>query len=310
VLLFAGCSKDDIPGISDPEYFTSDIDLFWRVFDSTSTNYSAAEFQDLYVNMGTDGLRDYAGQKGLASSLQSTLRSERYLAYYRAIRENTRDLSGVIQISDRGFSELKKIHPETRFYRVYFLMGALTAGGRVSDNGLLVAVEMFSKNTNTPIGNLSDWHQAVIRNKEYLPSIVLHEFVHKQQAFRRQNSGYATLLEQSIVEGMADFVSYYLLDGEPFVNEHLHQYGDAKEKELWLQFEAKMNGTSKGTEWLYSGESTSKGHPADMGYYMGYKIVEAFSENFLNRDDAVSAMLSMENYTSLLSQSKYADKFN
>jgi hypothetical protein len=43
---------------------------------------------------------------------------------------------------------------------------------------------------------------------------------------------------------------------------------------------------------------------------MGYKIVEAFSENFLNRDDAVSAMLSMENYTSLLSQSKYADKFN
>lgn len=310
-LIFIGCNKDDETSlILEPKFFTTDIDLFWQVFENTTTNFSTEEFQSLYISQGTEGLKDYAGQKNLASSLQSTLRSNAYLTYYNSVKENTLDLSLTIDKSKEGFSKLKKIYPGTNLFNVYFLVGAMTAGGRVSDNGLLIAVEMFSKNEDTKFDDLSEWHQNVLRNKEYLSSIVVHELIHKQQQYRLSNSNAITTLELSIVEGMADFISHYLLNDEPFMNEHLHFYGDPIEEELWIEFKPQMDLNYQKTEWLFTGKRTMQGHPADMGYYMGYKILEAYSSNFENVEAAIIAMLSATDYQEIFQTSNYGDKFN
>jgi hypothetical protein len=311
-ILISCSSNDDVEdfSVAEPEFFTSDIDLFWEVFDNTTTNFSSQEFQNLYVNKGTNGLKDYAKQVNLTLSLQSTLRSSAYLTYYNNIRENTLDLSSAIEKSKDGFSKLKIVYPNAKLFDVYFLVGALTAGGRVSNNGLLIAVEMFSKNTTTNLDDLSDWHQNVIRNKVYLPSIITHELIHKQQQLKPVNSNHKTVLEQSLIEGMADFVSHHLLEGEPFMNEHLHLFGDPIEKELWIEFKTQLDLNYRNTEWLYTGRQTSKGYPADMGYYIGYKILESYSSNFENLNEAIKSMLSKENYYDIFQESNYEEKFS
>ena len=76
------------------------------------------------------------------------------------------------------------------------------------------------------------------------------------------------------------------------MNDHLHAYGDPREEELWKGFGLQMNLNYQETEWFYTGRTTSKDHPADMGYYMGFKIVEAYSITFNNTGEAMEAMLS------------------
>ena len=306
-MLFVSCNKDDdaVPTISEPNFISSDIDLFWEIFNA-SENLSSEDFQTLYINQGTEGLKDYAMQKNLASNLQSILSNNSYVNYYHSVQENTLDITEAIDVSRTAFLELEEIYSDTKFFNVYFLIGAMSAGGRISNNGLLIAVEMFSKNESTDLSQLNEWHQNVLRNKEYLPSIVVHEFIHMQQ----KTLNYQTVLEKSIAEGMADFISFHLLENKPFMNEHLHAYGNPIEEEIWAEFKSQMNMNYQNTEWLYTGRTTSQGHPADMGYYVGFKILESYSSNFDDVSDAIVAMLSTSDYKDIFDKSNYAQKFD
>lgn len=242
--------------------------------------------------------------------MKSTLSHTSYIDYYNSVKTNTLEVSEAIDISKRPFLELQEIYPNTKFFNVYFLIGAMSAGGRVSNNGLLIAVEMFSRNEDTPLDELREWHQNVIRDEEYLPSIVIHEFIKIQQTFQPQNSNFRTTLEQSIFEGMADFVAFYLLGNQPFMNKHLHAYGDSIVEEIWTQFDAQRNINYQNTEWLYTGKTTSQGHPADMGYYVGFKILESYSSTFDNVEEAIISRLTKSNYEEIFELSEYAGKFD
>jgi len=305
--LFFSCSKDNSYGENKPEFHKSDIDLFWELFDSG--NYSEQNVLAEYLNKGSIGLRDYGSQKNLDRALPYILSDPAHIRYYNSIRENTKDLSSAIGISKDAFTKLKNIYPGTEAFDVYFIIGALSAGGRISDNGLMIAVEMFAKSDDTTLFGLSDWQKTVVRNKEFLPSIVVHEFVHLQQQAIRKNTNSGSLLEQSILEGMSDFISHTLLPEQPFMNAHLHRYADPIEEQIWNEFESDLNFLHSSTEWLYTGARTANGHPADMGYYVGYKILEAYSENFENKDEAIASMLAATDYINILKESGYAKKF-
>ena len=59
--------------------------------------------------------------------------------------------------------------------------------------------------------------------------------------------------------------------------EETHVWADARERELWLEFQKQMD--SKDTShWLY-GSSGGNGRPVDLGYWMGFKISEAYFKN-------------------------------
>lgn len=305
---FYGCSlKSDIQ--IEPEFFKSDIELFWNVLDSISPNYSRNNFQSYYINKGTKGLKDYAEQKDLAASLEIVLKSPEYLRYYKSIRNNTLDLEGVIQKSKIGFNNLMEVYPGAKFFNVYFLMGALGAGGRISNNGLLISVDFFTKTDTTSLDNLG-WYKNVIKTKDYIPSIVLHELIHKQQHYSPTNVKFSTLLEQSIREGMADFITCYILPNEPYFNNHLHEYADTIEQKIWNEFKIDKDKNFISTEWLYTGNNTSKGYPADLGYYIGYKIIESYSKKFDNVKIAIHNMLNNPDYYEIFDKSEYDKKFN
>ena len=138
----------------EPRFFTRDIALFWLAFDG-ATNLSSEYFQQAYIDQGTLGLRDYVEQKNLAAALPIVMNSEAYRDYYLSVRENTLDVSNAVERSKQAFEKLREIYSGTRFYNVYFLVGAMGAGGRISNNGLLVAVEMFSRKEDAPTDRLA-----------------------------------------------------------------------------------------------------------------------------------------------------------
>lgn len=315
ISLFSGCIKENvddfifIPKEQTDGFYTSDIDLFWQVYDYISPDFTKEKFQNIYISNGSIGLCDYANQKQLANGLENVFKSNIYHNYYKAIRTNTQDLSQVINKSKISFEQFQKVYPEIKIFDVYFLIGALGAGGRVSENGLLIAVEMFTKPDELVISALNEWHQSVIRTKDYLPSIIVHELVHKQQKITSKNSGYKTLLEQSLLEGMADYIACYLLPAEPYFNQHLHDFGNSIEEKLWNEFKIEKDKNYKDTEWLYTGNNMSNSHPADLGYYIGFKIIEAYSNKFEDKQEAINNMLTNTDYYDIFVVSNYEDKF-
>ncbi len=279
---------------------TSDIPNFWRVFDRASLTSAADLFQREYLDAGSLGLHDFTRSRiqtgrGLAATVAARPR------YYAAIRQNMMALDATPSIKEsvrQAFRGLKALYPEAVFPDVYFLIGRLNSAGTTSSNGLLIGVEMNARDPGTPVEELSNWERAVTGQIANLPHIVAHELVHVQQ----QGNTAETLLAQALREGSADFIGEMISGGT--INRVQRSYGDDHERALWEEFSAVMHGTDT-SHWLFQGDR-SIDRPADLGYYVGYKICEAFYQRATNKPDAVRRIVQVTDADAFLRQSNYS----
>ena len=110
------------------------------------------------------------------------------------------------------------------------------------------------------------------------------------------------MLEQALREGAADFVAELISGGH--TNRVQHTYGDAHERELWQEFSKDMRGADT-TRWLYQGDRSTD-RPADLGYYMGYKMCDAYYGRETDKPRAVREILHEANAEEFLRRSGYS----
>ena len=286
---------------------TADMARFWKAFDEAVEAPTVSEqveaFQTEYVNKATPGLRDFMERRvGSATNLRKAVFDRK--AFYGGIRPAQEDIqAGAMQAEIRAaFHELERIYPDAVYPNVYFVVGGMSTGGTVSETGLLIGTELFSASSETPLFELSEWERAVVRSVEELPAIVAHEAVHIQQ--RRDSE---TLLARALAEGGADFIGQ-MTSGRIF-NQHLHAYGDANEEELWGEFSYQMN-RQEIDRWLYNAGAAPEGRPADMGYYVGYKICEAYYAQAEDKTEAIRQIMLLKDPEGILEESGYGDQFD
>ncbi|HEX2536461.1 MAG TPA: Ig-like domain-containing protein, partial [Chitinophagaceae bacterium] len=114
----------------------------------------------------------------------------------------------------------------------------------------------------------------------------IHEYIHTQQKGEPEN-----LLGQAIKEGACDFITE-LVVGRPLQNHYL-QYGRAHENELKEAFKLELFTAAYGN-WLYNGSSAKT--VADLGYFMGYAICQAYYRNAPDQQKAVQEIIEL-NYS-------------
>jgi uncharacterized protein YjaZ len=165
----------------------------------------------------------------------------------------------------------------------------------------LIGAEMNGKTAETDIAEMDSWLRSVLAPPDRLPGIVAHELIHYQQRSRGN-----TLLGHSIREGSADFVGELISDQN--INDHLRSYGDSHEAGLWREFSAAMNGNDT-SQWLYQGDK-AKDRPADLGYYVGYRIAMSYYEQTADKKRAIHDILAVQDNPAFLDASRYPDKFN
>lgn len=132
-----------------------------------------------------------------------------------------------------------------------------------------------------------------------MPSLMVHELVH-----RNQGPQDGTLLSYALSEGMADFVAE-LVTGH-ITNARLHPYGNAHEKELWADFQKEMLGTNP-DNWMANGNQETPTKPCDLGYYVGYRIVQAYYQQAPDKKQALAHILSLRDAKAFLTESGYAE---
>jgi Predicted Zn-dependent protease (DUF2268) len=293
---------------SDPNkarLITSDIALFWKAYDhamAAEPKDRAAIFQREYIEQGSVGLEDLNAigridAEGLAKTIED------YPNYYRAIRTVTLNIEQQRPETIAAFRKLKALYPPATFPETYFAIGQFGGGGKPTSDGLLIGAEMFARAAGVPTRELGQWENEHALPPTDIPPVVAHEFVHFLQAFGSQESVLCTCLN----EGSADFISEVAVGRLMTTTMHAHEWANQREQELWKEFQKDMNGTDA-SHWLYAG-SGKGGRPDDLGYWMGYKIVEAYYKNASDKEHAIKDMLTVKNCSEFLKASRYAEKF-
>jgi hypothetical protein len=300
----ASCSHFTAPqGSSDPEaarLVTDDIPRFWTAFDRMTSASDTMPFRTDYLDRGTIGLKDFTDARW-KNAKTLTAMVWPFRSYYATIRANTLSVQASEPQFRKVFRDLAAMYDDAVFPDVYFAIGGMSTGGTTSNRGLLIGTELFSRAPDSPVGTLSPWGQSVVQSIDLLPSIVAHELTHYQQ---RYSTNVSTLLGQSIREGSADFVGQ-LLTTRTF-NDSLRAWGDAHEAAVWHEFSSQMNGSDY-SRWLYNGGTVTatSTRPADLGYYVGYKICAAYYAKAADKRQALRDILRIGDFSAFLKASGY-----
>ena len=182
------------------------------------------------------------------------------------------------------FYALEYWYPYTVYPPVYFVFGRFNSGGTSSDEGLIIGVEKLS-------------------DLDGLPGLVIHESIHFQQKW--PEGGETTLLQQSVLEGSADFMAE-LVTGK-HGNSKANTYGNKHKEALCKEFVQIMNDKNY-NDWLY-GTTGKDNRPNDLGYWIGYEIVKSYFDKMEDKKLAVNRILNIDDYSRFLNESGYLKKY-
>jgi hypothetical protein len=287
---------------SDPEkmqVLTSDLDNFWKLYDQIGKPGADKLLMNNYIMKGSQGLRTFFEVRmGLrVTNIIETVNKRR--KYFESIRPVTQQLYKFKPRMIDAAKKLKALYPDAIFPPTTFTIGTFSAFGTADGgSGQLIGAEFLCDTNTVAKGELNDWEKTVISDTSRILGILMHELIHIEQQTTPSN----TLLGKAINEGAADFITQLVLGYN--LNTAIHEYGNAHEKELIANFKRQMDGENT-SDWLYNGINTKDGIPGDLGYYVGYKICEAYYNKSADKKQAVKEILTIPDFKKFLEQSNY-----
>lgn len=292
---------------------TLDIDHFWEAFDNLTKcknhNDSVAVFQTVYLDRATNGLIDFIHARGFTAE-KFVQHVARYPKFYASVRNNTIETKKIEPVIEEVFARFKEIYPNFKPFKVCFAIGLVNTGGTISNQFVLIGTEVSASTKGVDVSEFDNSAFSKVLESEgdilqKLKNMVAHECVHTQQVIPYDNSAvFCGLLYRVMIEGFCDFIGE-LVAGDQ-INKVALEYGDKHEKALWKELKNELCNESQ-ENWLYN-YFKSEERPADLGYYMGYKIAKEYYKNAPNKEKAIADIIEMNNPLKFLELSRYDQK--
>ncbi|MEN0047201.1 MAG: DUF2268 domain-containing putative Zn-dependent protease [Bacteroidota bacterium] len=287
---------------------TKDIDHFWEAYDHLAECYTKEDsinsFQSRYLNKASEGFKEFLKVRKFTAK-EYYYHVKRSPKFWESIRANSLKIKTMLPELEEVYTAYEEAFPGHEKPKICFAMGCLRTAGTVSEGYLLIGSEMIVTDKNTDKSELGIWEKTVLPIEFTLKEIVAHEYVHALQAFKLPV--YWSLLNHrvlfmSLMEGSCDFLAQKIVGAT--INKHIHNYADANEALVWGNFKQEM-WTNKSRNWVYNGGNAPEGVPADLGYYVGYKICESYYEKAEDKQQALNDILKLKNVKKFYEESGY-----
>ena len=229
-----------------------------------------------------------------------------YPLFWKSIRENTLKADNYAVKIESGIDKLKIIYPNLKPAKIYFTVGAMWTGGTTYKGQVLIGSELAMTDSSTVTKELP-------KSFSYLPPyfatnpinetvfLNVHEYVHTQQKTTIGNN----LLEQCVLEGVAEFVAVVALN-KTSPNQCI-SFGKGNDKKIKAAFTKEIF-SSLFDNWLWN-DYNNQFKMRDLGYYVGYAIAEKYYKQAKDKKQAIKEMIELD-YNNELELSKYVDKSN
>jgi len=312
LILALQSAKAQVKTAADPKnvrFVTDDIDRYWKVIDrlkSVNTLQDSVRlFQTEYLDRASIVFKEKReGRNPVEDGTRHLLLLHKYPHYLASIRPSTLSIANYQVLVINALIKLKHIYPSALFPNIYFAISDFTAAGTPVKDGLFIGAESMAAPEH-PI--VSEFNSSVslkngIRQVSEIALVCSHEIVHWQQKGIAKNlAGYC------VHEGAADFI------GEKIAGDHLnkpqHEYGSKHEKEVWNYFtQDAATGENFDKHWLYNPGMKDRPYPPDMGYYVGYKICEAYYNKAKDKRQALIDIITIKDFNAFAKQSSYGTK--
>ncbi len=283
---------------------TSDIDNFWKAYDAGPPGDHEDAFHKLYLGPASPGLRDFFEKRILSARLLALEVDKDAPRFYAGIRANTLQVEKQKPAILKHLARYAELYPGAKFPPVYFVVGRLTSGGTVSNRGLLIGTEVYSKGPGIDTSEINP--QSFVRAMgtiDKIPLIVVHELTHTQRKLGTTPK-VPQLLEKCISEGAADFMTE-LVAGST-INAYAKEWADARHDELFQRLAHDIAANpSDSSHWLYNYDKSTD-EPADLGYWIGAEICRSYYEKATDKAQAVRDIVTLSDIEKIVRGSEYA----
>ena len=314
ILVFLGVGPS-LSAAVEARIETSDISRFWIAYDrlagARTTDDSIAIVQGMYIDPATEQFQSFIKARAFtAGEYVRMIRSAP--KFWASVRPLTERIDERIPEIEVVLDQLAHVIPNFKRPDVCFAIGCLRTGGTTSKNLVLVGTEIAAADDTVDKSELNGWLQSILGQTGDIVAMVAHEAVHTQQRgfpfdefFSLLKHKRLSLLNQAIGEGTADFIPKRFLGLN--INAPVHAYGAANHTTVWCAFAASID-TARFAygDWLYGGARTT-GRPADLGYYIGCRISEAYYDRAPNKTRALKTLLRRGKYKKVYRRSGYAE---
>jgi hypothetical protein len=200
-------SKDSLTAESTI-IISSEVNKFWDNFNENDTikrNHLLVNYVlDSVNNPGVNAMY----QMTLNDTVAFTARITKYGNYYKSMQNQSIDMvNKKYPKMDTYYTAFKKMYPKAHRPKIIFTVGAMTAGGTITNDGLVIGTEFYGKKSadTTGMGRVGKF---LLNPDDFVP-LTFHEQMHFEQIkiaggkdkFIENTSG--TLLSNSLKEGAA-----------------------------------------------------------------------------------------------------------
>ncbi|HNQ59459.1 MAG TPA: DUF2268 domain-containing putative Zn-dependent protease [Bacteroidales bacterium] len=288
---------------------TKDIDNFWVAFDMLKNCNSSLDsiycLKEYLFDNGTDGFKEFIRIYDYTS--EDYLEAIRnYPKFFNSVRANTLLTKEIYPEIIQLFQKIEKYYPNYIPLKICFVISPLRAGGTSTREFLFIGAEIITSSNKVDLsefglnalGKILDSDTNIDKRLIY---VIAHETIHHLQVNARLDN--YDLLNRSLFEGAADFIAWLLTGVRG--NAYLYDYGISHEKELWMKFKKDIEAGVNTDNWMYNFDRVENDLPPDLGYFMGYRIVEAYFNKCLDKHQAVLDIIEMKNPEEFFKKSGY-----
>ena len=284
---------------------TSDIDHFWIAYDQLNGTKNKTDsiqiIQTEYLDKASVYFKEFIRLRNFTAVEYVGLLGK-YPKFWKSIRKETENIKNRKPEIEEILVQYETAIPNFKRPNVCFAIGCLRIGGTVSENLVLIGTEIAASTSETDKTELSPWLKTVIGTSGDIVAMISHETIHTQQ----KGGSLRDLVAHSINEGVADFLSERISGMK--IDKVAFSYGLKNDCDLRKEFlsDYSKNKTNL-SNWLFNGNKSAN-RPADLGYYLGYKIAEDFYNLTKDKKKAVSHLLDRKKYKTIFQKSEYMKK--
>lgn len=287
VIPFALLAAAARPVGNSPEIRTSDVDRFYQLYDATGGRPTAVQLQT-YLDGGSEGLLTFAKMRNTTGERIAQAIAAKPDAYVAA-RKCAAALPAVRNRLGRALAKLNQLYPEANLPPITIAVGRGKPVGTADANGVMIGLEALCA---------TDFMNPDVEDR--FVYVIAHEYVHVQQSRFFGDEEQQTVLKAALNEGGAEFLAELIAGSVSY--QHLPAAVKGREREFETAFLADQDRAATGSAWLYNHPGTPE-RPADLGYWIGYRIAKAYYRNAPDKRAALRDIIELRDPKGLLAKS-------
>jgi Predicted Zn-dependent protease (DUF2268) len=279
----------EAPTVAEPVIDIEDVNRFYRVYETAAGHPSAAQLQHDYIDPGSEGLHRLAKLRNVSGATIADALAKRPEIYSGA----KRCLLALPRVRERvrvAMLKLGQLYPQAQFPPVTIAVGrGRPVGVGSPKTGLQIGLEALCA---------TDWLNPNVEDR--FVHVIAHEYAHCQQTSALTDNEHPTVLEDSLVEGAAEFTAE-LISGDTAYT-YFGSLTRGREKEIETAFVSDEDRVDL-SQWLYN---SAPEKPADLGYWVGYRIVKSYYLQAADKRQALREILQMADSKAFLARSGWS----